>query len=201
MTVIVSVLLVILMLLIVSIRWQKKAINEQQVVEDLNKQVFVDALTHVRNKGGYDKYVEGLKKKLAEEEKLEIAIGMFDCNNLKTINDKYGHEKGDVYLKTATRLICRVFQHSPVFRIGGDEFVVIMTGEDFQNREALLSHFETSRRDDCAIAENPWDQVHIAMGVAIYDPKTDASIEDTLKRADELMYENKRIVKKEQYRV
>ena len=195
-----SIILVILILLIVSIRWQKKAIKEHHVVEDLNKQVYVDALTHVRNKGGFDKYVEGLNKKIAQGEITEFAIGMFDCNDLKVINDKYGHEKGDVYLKTATRLICRIFQHSPVFRIGGDEFAVILTGEDFSKREELIKLFEMGRRDACAMAENAWEQVHIAVGIAVYDQRTDHSIDDALKRADELMYENKRILKEKQYR-
>lgn len=195
-----SIILVILILLIVSIRWQKKAIKEHHVVEDLNKQVYVDALTHVRNKGGFDKYVEGLNKKIAQGEITEFAVGMFDCNDLKVINDKYGHEKGDVYLKTATRLICRIFRHSPVFRIGGDEFAVILTGEDFSKREELIKLFETGRRDACAMAENAWEQVHIAVGIAVYDQRTDRSIDDALKRADELMYENKRILKEKRYR-
>ena len=195
-----SIILVILILLIISIRWQKKAIREHHAVEDLNKKVYVDALTHVRNKGGFDKYVEGLSKKIARGEITEVAVGMFDCNDLKVINDKYGHEKGDVYLKMATRLICRIFQRSPVFRIGGDEFVVILTGEDYAKREELAERFEAERRDACAVAENPWEQVHVAVGIAVYDQKTDGSIDDVLKRADELMYENKRFVKEKRYR-
>lgn len=201
MTIVAAILFVILILLVFSIEWQKKAIKRQHMVEDLNKQVYVDALTHVRNKGGFDKYVEGLKKKIESDEKLSVAIVMFDCNNLKTINDKYGHEKGDVYLKTATRLICRIFQHSPVFRIGGDEFVVVLIGEDFDNRETLAERFENARRDVCAVAENPWEQIHIAMGIAVFDPKADKTIDDTLKRADKLMYQNKSEVKKQQYRL
>lgn len=201
MTVVAIILFIILVLLVFSIEWQKKAIKRQHMVEDLNKQVYVDALTHVRNKGGFDKYVEGLKKKIESDEKLNVAIVMFDCNNLKTINDKYGHEKGDVYLKTATRLICRIFQHSPVFRIGGDEFVVVLIGEDFDNREALAVRFENARRDVCAVAENPWEQIHIAMGITVFDPKADKTIDDTLKRADKLMYQNKSEVKKQQYRL
>ena len=107
---------------------------------------------------------------------------------------------GDVYLKMVTQLICRVFQQSPVFRIGGDEFVVILTGEDYAQREKLADQFEADRRDACAVAENPWEQVHVAVGIAVYDQETDNSIDDVLKRADELMYENKRIVKAKRYR-
>ena len=200
MAVITGVLLVIIFLLVIYIRAQKKASKEQHMVENLNKQVYVDALTHVRNKGGFDKYIDSLKKKISNGEIKDVAVGMLDCNNLKTINDRYGHEKGDVYLKAATKLICSIFQHSPVFRIGGDEFVVVLTGEDFDNRQDLIRKFEFTRRDICAAAENAWDQVHIAMGIAVYDASEDSTIDDTVKRADEMMYENKRYLKKVQYR-
>ncbi|MBR3313627.1 MAG: GGDEF domain-containing protein [Atopobiaceae bacterium] len=51
---------------------------------------------------------------------MAFAVGMFDCDNLKVVNDKFGHEKDDVCPMTACHLICRVFQNSPVFRIGGE---------------------------------------------------------------------------------
>jgi GGDEF domain-containing protein len=54
---------------------------------------------------------------------------MFDLNDLKHINDRYGHERGDEYIVNCCRLICQVFKHSPVFRIGGDEFVALLRGE------------------------------------------------------------------------
>ncbi|MDO4808332.1 MAG: cache domain-containing protein, partial [Coriobacteriales bacterium] len=96
-------------------------------ISDLNKRVYVDTLTSVRNKGAYFAYMEELQKRLdSQDDEVAFAVGIFDCDNLKKVNDMYGHEKGDVYLKTACRLICRVFQHSPVFRIGGDEFAAIL---------------------------------------------------------------------------
>ena len=65
-------------------------------------------------------------------------MGVFDCDNLKQINDQNGHDKGDIYIRAASQLICRVFAHSPVFRIGGDEFAVVLQNEDFINREDLI---------------------------------------------------------------
>ena len=121
---------------------QRRAAESQRMVESLNKKVFVDALTHVRNKGGFDDYLQGLQKRLDKGELREVAIGVFDCNNLKLINDQYGHDKGNQYLLASSQLICTVFQHSPVFRIGGDEFTAVLLGEDFQNREALARQFE-----------------------------------------------------------
>jgi diguanylate cyclase (GGDEF)-like protein len=192
MAAITGVLLVIIFLLVIYIRAQKKASKEQHMVENLNKQVYVDALTHVRNKGGFDKYIDSLKNKISNGEIKDVAVGMLDCNNLKTINDRYGHEKGDVYLKAATKLICSIFQHSPVFRIGGDEFSVILQNEDFSNREWLTDFFERERAQINEEAYNPWEEVHITLGMSVYDGDTDRAVIDVVRRADKDMYEHKR---------
>ena len=162
-------------------------------ISDLSKRAYVDSLTSVRNKGAYSSYIEQLQKRMDDANGLiSFAIGMFDCDDLKQINDIYGHEKGDIYLKTASRLICRIYQHSPVFRIGGDEFSVILQNDDYRNREALARQFNREMAESCAVNQNKWEQVHIAMGVAVYDPQTDRSVNDVIRRADTCMYENKR---------
>ena len=167
-------------------------------INDLNRRANVDALTSVRNRGAFTAYVEEMQKNLqAAPENAEFAVGMFDCNDLKTINDTYGHEKGDIFLKTATRVICKVFQHSPVFRIGGDEFAVILRNDDFRNREELVRKFEEDSTTISAAAENPWEKVSVSMGIAVYDPQTDHCVNDTVRRADKVMYVNKKAQKKE----
>ncbi len=164
-------------------------------ISDLNKRAYVDSMTNVRNKGAYSSYTEDLQKALESNANLAFAVGMFDCDNLKMINDKYGHEKGDEYLMAACRLICRVFQHSPVFRIGGDEFSVVLQNDDLKNRDELVRKFKESMIEISASAKNEWEQIHVAMGIAVYDAQTDHSVRDVLLRADELMYENKRVRK------
>ena len=162
-------------------------------ISDLNRRANVDALTSVRNKGAFSSFIEDIQKKLSEDPAAgEFAVGVFDCDDLKTINDRYGHDKGDIYLKTACRLICVVFQHSPVFRIGGDEFAVVLRNDDFKNREELMSRFEKDSAEICINAKNRWEQVHVAMGIAVYDPEQDQSVIDTFRRADKIMYANKR---------
>ena len=162
-------------------------------ISDLNKQVYVDALTSVKNKGAFTNAVEVLQKQLDEgQTRSDFAIGMFDCDDLKSINDRYGHDKGDAYLKTACRLICSVFQHSPVFRIGGDEFAVILRNDDYENREELIRSFHEKAEEISASTPNKWEQVSIAMGVAEYDPQSDLLVIDTVRRADRIMYADKR---------
>ena len=170
----------------------------KEYIRNLNRQVFVDAMTGVKNKGAYAHFIQMLQDKMdASEEPLEFAIGVLDCDDLKVINDTYGHDKGDVYLKAASRLVCHVFLHSPVFRIGGDEFAVALMDEDYQNRDELLSQFRETRERISKAADNPWEQVNITMGLAVYDPNIDTSVIDVSRRADKIMYENKRQRKEE----
>lgn len=166
-------------------------------ISDLNRQAYIDALTHVKNKGAFSSALEEMQEKLiVSHGQAAFAIGVFDCDDLKQINDQYGHDKGDEYLKAASRVICRVFQHSPVFRIGGDEFSVILRNEDYQNREALVRQLEKMKAEITAATENKWEQVHMSMGIAVYDPQNDRTVNDVARRADEIMYENKRSRKK-----
>lgn len=196
MTVIAGVLLVILILLIHSIRAERKILEEEHLVADLNKKVFVDALTSVRNKGAYADYVQNLQDQLEKQEDLiEFAIGVFDCDNLKLVNDYSGHDKGDIYIKSACRLICKTFAHSPVFRIGGDEFAVVLQNEDYQNRDELVEKFKALQMEMCSSAENQWEEPRVAMGIAAFDPEIDTTVDDTMRRADRFMYEDKRVRK------
>ena len=191
------VLLVIVLLLLRNLRAEKKIIEEEHLVHDLNRKVFIDALTSVRNKGAFTNYVKDLQKRLDQGEKMDFAIGVFDCDNLKMVNDQNGHDKGDIYIKTASRLICRVFQHSPVFRIGGDEFAVVLQNEDFQNRDDLIGQFDSEKRKAIVASGKKWEQPRVAMGIAVYDAELDGSVDDTIRRADKIMYENKRVGKLE----
>ena len=176
--------------------FKRMAGNMKESITDLNRRANVDALTSVRNKGAFASFIEDMQEKMNESpENTEYAIGVFDCDDLKTVNDKYGHDKGDIYLRTASQLICKVFQHSPVFRIGGDEFAVVLRDEDLMNKRKLITKFETAMEEINAAAGNLWETVHIAMGIAVYDPQQDHSVMDTVRRADKVMYTNKRIRK------
>ena len=171
--------------------FRQLADNLKAHISDLNSLAYADALTSVHNKGAYDIHLRKLEARLHTGGKVEFAAGVFDCDNLKRINDQYGHEKGDIYLKTASALICQVFQHSPVFRTGGDEFTVFLENDDYRDREELQRFFARSSAEICASTDVPWEQVRVSLGLAVYDPQTDQSAGDVVRRADKLMYENK----------
>ena len=172
----------------------KRLVNHLKgYISDLNSLAYGDALTSVRNKSAFDLYMREIQTRLeTSDEHPEFAVGMFDCDDLKAINDQYGHDKGDVYLKNTSHLLCRVFQHSPVFRIGGDEFAVILLNEDYRNRDQLAQTFVEKSAEICAFAKAPWEQVHAAMGIAAYEPGEGFSVDGVVRRADLLMYEDKR---------
>ena len=178
--------------------FKRMADHMKDHISDLNKRAYVDALTGVRNKGAFGNFIEDMQAKIdAGEEKPEFAIGVFDCDDLKTVNDLYGHDKGDIYLKTASRMICKVFQHSPVFRIGGDEFAVILRNDDYRYREELVAAFEKASAATRTETDKRWEQVSVAIGIAEYNPALDHSVTDTMRRADKVMYINKRKKKQE----
>ena len=73
-----------------------------------------------------------MDERISGTEEPAFAAVLFDINNLKLVNDTQGHNAGDTYIRKATHIICQYFSHSQVFRIGGDEFAVVLEGQDFQ---------------------------------------------------------------------
>ncbi|MBO4384924.1 MAG: diguanylate cyclase [Clostridia bacterium] len=165
-------------------------------ISDLNSRAYTDALTGVKNKGAFSISAARLNDKiLADDDVPEFAVAMFDCNRLKRINDEYGHECGDQYLKTACQTICRTFVHSPVFRMGGDEFCVILQKQDYENRAYLMEQFDVNAKEMNDLADEPWMGVNLSRGIADFVPEQDPTVEHVLRRADELMYEDKKMYK------
>jgi diguanylate cyclase (GGDEF)-like protein len=166
----------------------------REFIEDLNSRAYRDALTGVRNKGSFNLLAHKLDEIITYADTGHVpdfAIVMFDCNGLKHVNDTYGHEKGDVYLCKACDLICQVFSHSPVYRLGGDEFCVLLQQHDLRDYEALASTFDERVKATNEAAQNEWETIDIARGVAVYDPSVDNDIESVMRRADLAMYDDK----------
>ena len=173
--------------------------NLKNYISRLNDLAYADALTSLHNRGAFDIMVREMQTRIDQPESpLAFAVCMFDCNCLKKINDEYGHDKGDIYLKETARIICDVFEHSPVFRIGGDEFVAILQNRDYENREALLRLFDEKCSEQREAETNPWKKVDVSRGLADYDPQEDRLIDDVIRHADRAMYENKRSMKHRQ---
>ena len=169
--------------------------NVEKEVEGITRIAYQDALTHVKNKAACNEKMDELSEEIAKGG-AEFAIIMVDLNCLKRVNDTCGHEKGDQYLIGACRIVSDVYKRSPVFRIGGDEFVVILQGEDYRNREKLYRDME--KRFAAAWADTSrdlWERYSAAAGMAVYGEEAGESVNDVLGRADERMYRNKQRMK------
>ena len=164
----------------------------RQFVENMNDMAFTDPLTHVKNKTAYNRAILALHEDMVRGQ-AKFGLVMFDLNDLKHINDTYGHEHGDEYIINSCRLICQVFRHSPVYRIGGDEFVVLLDGSELENCDARIAELNTAI-EATASAENPWQRLSIAKGAACSAPG-DTAPEDIFVRADRAMYADKRRMK------
>ncbi|MBE6599108.1 MAG: diguanylate cyclase [Ruminococcaceae bacterium] len=160
----------------------------------VNALAYRDSLTGVKNRTAYDEAAKGMDGKI-EGGETAFAVLVADINGLKQTNDRFGHDKGNELIVHATRNICDAFKHSPVFRIGGDEFVVIMEGRDFENRESLLSAMDEACRDDVITAGEGSIPVSVARGIAVFEPETDKGFADVFNRADREMYINKEAIK------
>lgn len=161
----------------------------QQYIAYINKLAYKDALTGAKNKTAYLEMVEQLDEQIKLKQP-EFAVAVFDINNLKMVNDTYGHDFGDIIIMNACRLICQVFRRSPVYRIGGDEFVSILENSDYINYLGLMKQLEKeieeyNKNQDIGM------YISIARGIAIFNSETDYCYQNVFKRADDLMYLNK----------
>lgn len=150
----------------------------------VKKQATSDALTGVKNRRAYFDAEEKMDHLIAEHNQPAFAISIFDVNELKRINDTEGHQAGDQYLRDACKVICEIFDHSPVYRVGGDEFVVISQGPDYDRLDELLAKVKEHNEE---ASKN--GGIVIACGVAKYEQ--DESVALVFERADRNMYENK----------
>lgn len=173
----------------------KRAAAELKAAAERMKQIaYKDSLTGVRNKTAYNLEINALEAEI-ENDCADFGIVVFDVNNLKTANDVYGHEQGDKVIRIGCNRICMTFPHSPVFRIGGDEFVAVIKGEELSHVRERLAAFAERTKIENANVEQPQDKVHVAVGVAIFDPARDTCVQDVFNRADSQMYETKQIMK------
>ena len=156
----------------------ESVIEAEKKVQILDELATKDALTKVRNKTSYDKFAEEIDSRIRQGE-AQFAVAMMDLNNLKVINDTYGHDSGNIYIKEACSIVCHIFVHSPVFRIGGDEFVVILQNDDYKFRDKLLSEatgvFKSLTENEDIV---PWKRISVAIGMTDYNPKTDKTFSD-----------------------
>lgn len=166
-------------------------------ISSINDIAFRDSLTGVKSHAAYMNVVAVIDQRI-QRDPTPFGLIMTDSNDLKRINDVYGHDVGNAYICHICRIVCDIFKHSPVFRIGGDEFVVLLEGHDLNNHAELLSQLDAAFAASAFPLEEGEIPCRIARGWAIFDPAKDKAFNDVFIRADERMYEHKRQLKARQ---
>ena len=168
---------------------EKEQVQALRLANELARR---DELTGTKNKNAFRELESAIQKNIdSGMDYLPFAIVVCDINDLKLVNDTLGHMAGDNYIRSSCQLICTIFAHSPVFRIGGDEFVVFLRSSDYDNRESLFQSLREKVVDNLSTNGGPV----IASGISVYDPGNDISFSQVFERADSMMYINKNYLK------
>ena len=169
-------------------KWEKKAAEER---DQARTAAFTDPLTGVKSKHAFAVQEGAMETQITDGAAGDFAVIVCDVNGLKKINDTLGHKAGDEYIRSACDLLCAYYKHSPVFRVGGDEFVVLLQGRDYASRHELLRDVNEKIEENLGSGK-----VVASLGMAEFERERDASFHEVFKRADGLMYERKMQLKR-----
>ena len=162
----------------------KREKEHQEKLHEAESKAATDPLTGIKNRLAYEHYESLLNEQIRNNQDTHFAIVIADINDLKYINDTFGHNAGDDCIRNACKRICHTYKHSPVFRIGGDEFAIILQGADYEDRNELMSQI-------MEVPENAIQGSTLAVGMSEFYPAKDNSVVTVFMRADRLMYQQK----------
>ena len=166
--------------------------EQDRLLKSVENLARLDNLTGIRNKHAYTEHVNEIDEQIRTgQADSPFGVVMCDINDLKRINDSRGHSFGDEAIQRACRMISEIYENSAMYRIGGDEFVVILSGDDFERREELLEALKKESEINGRLRSGPV----VACGMAVYDPGVDMDFNEVFERADGHMYENKKELK------
>lgn len=166
--------------------------ERQTMIARLESLSLLDFVTKLYNRRGF---LTEAEKRLedAHKNKTRIFFLFMDLDNLKWINDSWGHQKGDQALAQFAEILKKALRRTDVKgRLGGDEFAVLAAETPGFTSETLANRIQEKIEEFNAKKDFPF-QLSISMGIAHYDPEHPSSVDELMVRADKLMYEQKRI--------
>ena len=169
----------------------RKARQNEAELGHARQAATTDSMTGVKNKTAYAEWEQRMDAEIAAGGAEPFALVVCDINGLKHINDTYGHKAGDTYICKSCKAICDIFQHSPVFRIGGDEFAVILRGQDYERREELIRQLNGMSEENIHRDREPV----VSAGMDDFNPAGDEALRAVFERADAAMYRRKQLLK------
>ena len=167
------------------------SIERQRMIAELRSLYLMDDLTGLCNRRGF--FTLSLQQlKMANRLKGEVFILFVDLDNMKWINDTFGHQEGDSALVEVANILRKTFRESDIIaRIGGDEFAILAVEASQNSAEVLVDRLQENVEAHNVKGERPY-KLSISIGLARFDPTAPCSLEELLGRADKLMYKHKR---------
>ena len=166
------------------------AVRQTLLDRELRYLALSDDLTCLYNRRGFFAAATQLLK-LAHRNAQRLLLFFCDVNNLKKINDSFGHREGDLALIRVADAFEQTFRDSDIVaRISGDEFAVLAMEASGQSQELILRRLEKNLKTSSA-SEKRYE-LSLSVGVARFDPKRAVSLGELMVQADEAMYEQKR---------
>lgn len=166
------------------------------VIKAIVRLMYSDVMTRVGNKTAYTECVDAIYKRIREQDKFDFTIVVLDINDLKKVNDTYGHEYGDRLIQNGATILKKVWGNDHIYRIGGDEFVIVCFGMKKGVAVNKIMAFEKEIEEYNRQNYTEESYLQMAVGMAEYNPETDKEYMDVFRRADTAMYENKKQKKK-----
>ena len=168
----------------------KKITELKKMEQELRTLTLTDSLTGLYNRRGFLTFAEQ-HLKMANRMKSKIYMLYADLDNLKRINDTFGHQAGDDALKETARLLTETFRESDIIsRIGGDEFVVMPIKDAEENVAAITARLENNLKRYNEKKDLTY-VLSVSVGITHYDPARPITVEELLSRCDKLMYKEK----------
>lgn len=150
----------------------------------------LDDLTGISNRRGFIQLANHCLS-MSRRHRTPTSLAYFDLNKFKTINDIHGHAEGDRALKCFTTQIKETFRDSDVYaRVGGDEFLVLLTNTSQAVAENILSRFSIELKKYIRTQQLPYE-LSFSYGVVEFNPNEHQSVESVIKSADQAMYKQK----------
>ena len=184
----------IIMTIIMAFRHYTVRMNEAKTNDYLRKLSYTDHLTGLGNETAYFESVDKLLNVL-ERVNLKYGIVVMDVNNVKATNDTYGHRYGCHLIVEAGKMLPSIFKTSRLFHVGGDEFIVILLGDDYDNIDEIIKDFDSKLKYTKIEFEGHELVLSVARGY--HKSMEGLSYKEVFQAADDKMYENKREIKKE----
>jgi len=166
----------------------------RNVMYHLDELYVKDPLTGAYNRFGMERFFSGIKKKCLTS-KLSMQLSFIDLDNLKKINDQFGHEEGDRIISVAAKILMDCSNKYYVVRFGGDEFLVM---GNVKNDKEVDEYWNRVDKEVCDYnaSEKGKAVLSITMGYKVFEVRPDTSLDECIKEADKIMYEKKKEKKK-----